>query len=108
MEYKIEVDNEEQLTLLKEKCMKCKVILLDLWDKHPLQNPSLFNKRQKERFTKELLQMINDWNDEKVNLEFNSVVTDRIFASGQDISNYPVYQSSVPEHSHLYKNHQEV
>ena len=51
---KIECQSEEELQALKTKAMKCKVILLDQWEKHPLTNPSTFNKRQKDRFLKEL------------------------------------------------------
>jgi len=98
----IEVSNEQELQALKAKALKCKVILLDQWEKHPLTNPSTFNKRQKDRFLRELTTMMMYMTEEEMDKEFNSIVSDNVFASGNDISNYPVVQSSFPDHSVLY------
>ena len=98
----IEVSSEEELQALKAKAMKCKVILLDQWEKHPLTNPSTFNKRQKDRFLRELTTMMMYMTEEEMDKEFNSIITDDILASGKDISNYPVLQTSAPDYSVLY------
>ena len=95
--------DEDELNRLKDKAMKLKVIVLDTWDKHPLQNPSLFNKRQKERFTNELKVLWNTMTDEQIEKEFNDICCSRLFDAGCDISNYPCYEPvGTPNHSVLY------
>jgi hypothetical protein len=105
---KIEVSSEEELQALKTKAMKCKVILLDQWEKHPLTNPSTFNKRQKDRFLKELTTMMMYMTEDEIDKEFNSVVSDRILACGEDISKFPVAHVEAPDYSVLYPVDEEV
>lgn len=88
--FKIECETEEQLTLLKEKAMKCKLIALDKLDKHPLSNPTYFSKNEKSK----VYDLMTEWfnkDDEEVNKWFNDIVNDRILANGLDYQNYPVY-----------------
>jgi hypothetical protein len=87
---KIECDTEEQHTYLKTKAMKCKVICLDKMEKHPLMNPSYFNKKDKER----LVELMTEWfskSDEEIDKWFNDIVNDRILANGLDYQHYPIY-----------------
>lgn len=102
MSYKQEVDTEEQLNALKEKCLKCKVILMEKKNKHPLSNLSLFSKRQKEVFLKELNEMMLSMSDEDITKEFNSIVCDDLFTSGKDYTTYNTLESTEPDHSVLY------
>ena len=96
--------DETELERLKHKAMKLKVIVLDTWDKHPLQNPSLFNKRQKERFTNEIKVLWNTMSDEQIEKEFNDICCERLFNAGADVSTYPVYEPvGTANHSVLYK-----
>lgn len=89
----MECENEEQLKTLKERAMKCKLIALDKMDKHPLSNPSYFNKRDKAR----VIELMTEWfskEDEEINKWFNDIVNDRILANGLEYQNYPVYDLS--------------
>jgi hypothetical protein len=89
----MECENEEQLNTLKERAMKCKLIALDKMDKHPLCNPSYFNKRDKAR----VIELMTEWfskEDEEINKWFNDIVNDRILANGLEYQNYPVYDLS--------------
>lgn len=90
----INCETEEQLSLLKEKAMKTKVIALDKMDKHPLMNPSTFSKRDKATLMMKMGDIFNDWSDEQINKEFNDIVNDRILAGGIDYQHYPVYDLS--------------
>lgn len=103
MSYKIEVENEEELNALKTKCIKCKVILLEKMHKHPLSNLSLFSKRQKEVFFRELKEMFDTWSDDRINEEFNAIVCDDLLAQNADVSKYPVNEVIPADHSILYK-----
>jgi len=95
--------DEEELDKLKTRAMKLKVIVLDAWDKHPLQNPSLFNNRQKQRFTDEIKVLWNTMSDEQINKEFNDICCSRLFTEGADVSTYPCYEPvGTPNHSVLY------
>jgi hypothetical protein len=95
--------DEDELEKLKTRAMKLKVILLDTWDKHPLQNPALFNKRQRDRFTSELKSMWNSMTDEQIDKEFNEICCERLFVAGADFSNYPVYEPvGTANHKILY------
>jgi hypothetical protein len=105
---KIECQSEEELQALKTKAMKCKIILLDQWEKHPLTNPSTFNKRQKDRFLKELTTMMMYMTEEEMDKEFNSIVTDNILAPGEDTSKIPVANVEGPDYSVLYPADEEV
>jgi len=94
--------NEEELQQFKDKAMKLKVILLDRLGKHPLQNPSFFNKREKDKFLCKIREMWNEITDDEVNKEFNSIVCDNLFTNGADVSNYPCVNIDLPDHSVLY------
>lgn len=90
---KIECQDEIQLKKLKTKAMKVKLIALAKMDKHPLSNPSYFNKRDKTR----LLELMNEWfsnTEEEVDKCFNEIVNERILASGLEYQSYPVYDLS--------------
>ncbi len=87
----IECRDEEELKYYKTKAMKIKVVALDKMDKHPLLNPKYFNNRDKTKLGLEMNDIFNNWNDEEIDKEFNSIVNDRILASDLDYNNYPIY-----------------
>lgn len=98
MTLQIEVNTKEELEQLKQKATKLKVILMERKGKHPLQNISLLNKRDKDLFEKELEELWNTMSDEEITNEFNSICCDRIFTEGTDVSNYRASQlGEVPE-----------
>lgn len=94
--HKVECETEEQLNCLKTKAMKCKIIALDKMDKHPLSNPSYFNKKDKAKLT----ELMTEWfsnTDEEVDKWFNDIVNERILANGLDYHQYPIYDLSKPK-----------
>jgi len=103
MSYKQEVETEEQLTALKEKCLKCKVILMEKKGKHPLSNLSLFSKRQKDLFLRELDEMMKTMPDEQITNEFNAIVCDDLFSNTNDYTTYHTLEKAEPDHSILYR-----
>ena len=108
MSHKIEVSTEEELTALKDKCLKCKVILLEKMNKHPLSNISLFSKRQKEVFIRELKEIMDTWTDERINEEFNAIVCDDLLDAKKEVKTYPVLNPVIPpDHSILYPKKEE-
>jgi hypothetical protein len=90
MDTKIEI-NAEELPFIREKLMKCKVIALDSMDKHPLINPRLFPKNEKDKLLKKVREIFDTNSIDDINLKFNTICCERLFASGLDYSNYPVY-----------------
>ena len=95
--------DEDELKYYKDKAMKLKVILLDNWEKHPLQNPKLLDKRRRERFEKELKELWNTMSDEQIDKEFGDICCSRLFGEGADVSNYPCFEpAGTPNHSILY------
>ncbi len=108
-EFLVTCSNEEELNKLKEKAMKLKLIVLDNWDKHPLQNPSLFNKRQKDKFTAELKSLWNTMTNEQIDKEFNDICCSRLFEVGCDISTYPIYEpAGTPNHDVLFRAEEDI
>lgn len=101
-DYLFNCDNQETYDYLKAKATKCKVVLLDNWKEHPLTNPSSFQKRKKDKFTKELYEMFTTWKDERINEEFNDIVNNQILESGQDISKIFVKDTTPPDYSVLH------
>lgn len=85
------LENEEELSKMKERTTKVKVILLDKMGKHPLTNPRYLKDREK----RDLLLKMKDYLDYKTDLEidaeFNEVCMDKLFENGTDITSYPIY-----------------
>lgn len=90
-----ECSSQEELTSLKEKAMKVKVICLDEMDKHPLCNPSFFSKREKDKLLEKMGIIFNSYSNEEIDKTFASIVNDRLLASGADVSNYPIYDTNT-------------
>lgn len=107
MSFKREVESEEELQQLKVKCLKCKTILLDKENKHPLFNITALTKRQKEKFLQALHEMMETMSDSEIDEEFNSIVCDDLLDGSKDISTYHVLEKSYPDHSILYKPSEE-
>jgi hypothetical protein len=100
-DFKFECDNEETLNYLKAKTIKCKVILLDSWKEDPLSNPSFFQKRKKDKFTKELYEMFTTLEDSKIDEEFNAIVNDGILYNGAELEKIYVHETTQPDYSVL-------
>jgi hypothetical protein len=97
MEYKIEI-NSDELPFIREKLMKCKVIVLDSMDKHPLMNPKYFSKSEKENLLKKIRELFDTKSIKEITDQFNIIVNDKLLFDGIDYSNYPVYvDSRFPE-----------
>jgi hypothetical protein len=90
MDCKIEI-NPEDLPHIREKLMKCKVIVLDGMDKHPLTNPKYFNKKDKENLLKKIRELFDTKTLEEITTEFNDICNEKLFGNGIDYSNFPVY-----------------
>lgn len=90
MEYKIEI-NPDELPFIREKLMKCKVIALDAMDKHPLMNPKYFNKIDRENLFSKVRYLFDTNPIEDINTKFNIICCERLFNSGIDYTNFPVY-----------------
>lgn len=87
---KLYVDTEEELQQLRDRTLRCKAIVMEQMGKHPLTNPRRLNARERQRFDALLTKQFGQ-SDEDILAEFNSIVADVLFAPGQDISQYPVY-----------------
>jgi hypothetical protein len=90
---KIVCDSEDHLKSLKDKAMKCKIIALDKMEKHPLLNPSYFNKREKTK----LVEIMTEWfskSDVEIDKWFNDIVNERILCGDTDLNAYPIYDLS--------------
>ena len=90
MDYKIEI-NADELPFIREKVMKCKVIALNDMDKHPLLNPKFFTKSLKDLLLKKIRYLYDTNTLEEINERFNTICNEKLFDSGIDYSNFPVY-----------------
>jgi len=90
-EYKYNIANEEELTLMKERVMKIKMICLDKMGKGPLQNPKYFRKSELATLLKMIKEMLDTNTDEQTQLLFNEIVLDKVLNEQSDYSTYPIY-----------------
>jgi hypothetical protein len=88
---RIECETEGELKELKEKATKCKVIALDAIGKHPLYNPRNMSDRDKKKLT-EAIEILFTKDIKEIDILFNEVACERLFAQGVDPSTYPVYE----------------
>jgi hypothetical protein len=91
----LECSTKEELEALKEKAMKIKIICLDEMDKHPLCNPSFFNKRDKDKLLQRMGEMMRTYSNEEIEKKVASIVNERLLTSGADVSNYPIYDTTA-------------
>lgn len=94
---KIECKDEEELKTYKDKAMKAKLIALDRMDKHPLMNPRMFSKRERERLVEMMGEIFSTWETDKIDKEFADIVNERILANGLDYHTYPIYDLAKPK-----------
>ena len=87
---KIECDTEEELKQLKDKAMKCKVIALHHKGKHPLYNPRNMRDAEKKKLTEDI-QVLFTKDIKEIDILFNEIACEELFAEGKDITTYPVY-----------------
>jgi len=78
MDYKFEI-NSDEINIVRNKVMKCKIIVLDKMGKNPLMNPRYFNKTDKETLVKEVKELYDSDSIESINDKFNSICLDKIF-----------------------------
>jgi hypothetical protein len=90
MDYKIEI-NKEELPFIREKLMKCKIIALNSMDKHPLMNPKYFPKSQRDLLLKKIRELFDTKTQEEIDIEFNLICNEKLFDSGIDYADYPIY-----------------
>jgi hypothetical protein len=90
MDYKIEI-NPDDLPFIREKLMKCKIIVLNGMDKHPLQNPKYFSKQDRNELLKKVRDLFDTKSIDEITEEFNTICNERLFDSGIDYSNFPIY-----------------
>ena len=88
---RIECETEDELKEMKDKVMKCKVIALDAIGKHPLYNPRNMGDREKRKLT-EAIEVLFVKDIKEIDVLFNEVACERLFAQGVDPSTYPVYE----------------
>ncbi len=91
----IEIESN-QLKQMKDKTLKCKIIVLNEMDKSPLINPKYLSKKDKETLimkVKEYLYFPDDEIDEK----FNYVCNEVLLVGGKDLSSYPCYVDNRDE-----------
>ena len=90
MDYKYEIDPDE-LPDFREKLMKCKIIVLNGMDKHPLQNPKYFSQQDKKELLKKVRDLFDTKTIEEITEDFNAICNERLFDAGIDYSNFPLY-----------------
>ena len=95
-------ETQEDFDYLKAKMTKIRTILLERKDKNMFAHLSSFNKRDKDKFIKEMETMWKEMTDEEINEEFNSICCDKLFYQGTNVSNYPVKEMTFPDHSIIY------
>ena len=97
-------DSQEEFDYLKAKMTKIRTILLERKDKNMFHQLSSFNKRDKDKFIKEMELMWREMSDAEIDEEFNSICCDKLFYQGQDVSSYPVREMTFPDHSIIYNS----
>jgi len=95
-------ETQEEFDYLKAKTTKLRIILLERKDKNMFFRLSSFNERDKKKFIKEMNEMFNTMTDAEIDEEFNSIVCDKLFYQGQDVSSYPVKEMTFPNHSIVF------
>lgn len=88
--------SEEEIHQMKRKeyITKVKVIALHKMGKHPLANPSTFNKKDKDIVIKKMEEVMSEDID-VVDFLFNQICTDELFNESADYTTYPVYNKLV-------------
>jgi len=88
--------SEEEKTKLERSAYitKIKVIALDKMGKHPLMNPSLFHKKEKDQLIKLMEEVMKEDND-VIEVLFNEICSERIFHPNAEYSSYPIYKELV-------------
>ena len=85
-------EQEKEYNIKREIITKVKVIALDKMDKHPLQNPSFFSRRDKSKLI-EIMEEVLKLPHEELNKKFNKICNEVLFSQEADISKFPVYKS---------------
>jgi hypothetical protein len=85
-------DLEKEYNIKREIITKVKVIALDKMDKHPLQNPSLFSRRDKSKLIEHMEEVLK-LPHEELNNKFNRICNEVLFAPEVDLTKFSVYKS---------------
>lgn len=88
------VSDEEELTKMKERTTKIKLILLDKMGKHPLTNPKYLKEREKVKLLLSMKDYLDTKSDDEIDAEFNEICLDKLFDCNTDITSYPIYDLS--------------
>jgi len=90
----IECKSEEEMSLMKEKVMKCKLVALRKMGKSPLFNPRYMKERDKQKLLTQIKLCLEKPFSEIDEL-FNEVVLEELLSEDKDVSAYPVYQPKM-------------
>lgn len=82
--------NPDDLPIVRQKVMKCKLIALNSMDKHPLANPSNFTQSEKTRLISKIKELFFK-SDEEITVQFNDMVNEKLLGSECSVENYPVF-----------------
>ena len=85
-----EFETAEEVAKMREKVMKAKLIVLCDMKKHPLSNPRIMRKKEKESLVKEVKKLIDTMTEEELTTMFNECCIDNLFEGG-DYTSYPIY-----------------
>lgn len=96
MNTKIEI-NADELPLMREKIMKCKIICLDEMEFHPLINPKYINDNKKKILLNKIKLMLENETDENITIKFNQICNEKLLDNKSDYSSYPVYVDTRDE-----------
>ena len=83
--------DEAELSQLKDRATKCKVICLSQMGKHPLSNPSYMKLKEKNELLKSVKSWLDGKSDDEIDQVFNEVCLSTLFDGEKDVSQYPVY-----------------
>jgi hypothetical protein len=87
-------EEEQKQERIKNLIIMFKVITADRMGLHPLYNLSTLQPSQAERFKISMQSLAEDFNNgmsNEITDEFNRICCEKLFQSGSDVSQYPVY-----------------
>jgi len=99
---KVVCETKEEFDRLRHKATKLRVILLERKDKNLFCKLSSFDRRDHNKFIKEINELWNTMSDQEIDDEFNDICVNKLFETGKDLTSYPVETLTYPDHSILY------
>jgi hypothetical protein len=88
-------EEQKEIIYKRNKALKCKVIVLNLLNYHPIfTNVSELKKNQKEK----ILNLVYEYfekDDDEINELFNNVCLNNVFDDESDYTKYPIYKRNI-------------